>query len=233
MKTLQKFKNYGLLVAAVIINIAAHGQFTNLQSHKEIGYIDVNDSTRIKRDGLRAKFEMLGFDSLGIYYWNTVTQYSTDDKSLAAQLQIIRGIRFSKASRWQLILGHQSATGSSSQYYAGVHHPFKLGRVKFLPFIAYVYNKDQRSANFRFTSGVSTTLAKNKVLIFGFVNAYTKDKLAPEGGSEKEIGFQANPQFWFRASRRIAIGGEIGVDYLRSRYQKVIAIPTLGARWTF
>jgi hypothetical protein len=222
------------VIAAILLTAKmAFGQFTNLQLHKEMGSINVNETTKIKRDGFKAKFEMLGFDSLGIYYWNTSTQYSTQDKNVSAQLQILRGIRFSKRSRFQALLGHQSATGTTSQYYVGIHHPLKLGRVKFLPFLAYVYNKDQRSANFRFTSGVSTLLAKKKILVFGFVNAYTKDKITPEGVPSKEIGFQANPQVWLKFRKQLAAGGELGLDYLGSRYQKFIMIPTAGIRWNF
>lgn len=221
------------MLALLMICSAASAQFSNLQVHKEMGSIHVNETTKIKRDGFKAKFEMLGFDSLGIYYWNTSAQFSTNDKNLSAQVQILRGIKLSKHTMFQVLLGHQSATGATSQWYAGIHHPLKAGRVKFLPFIAYVYNKDQRSANFRFTSGVSTVLAKKKVQIFGFVNAYTRDKVSLEGVESKEVGFQANPQAWFRFSRQIAVGGEVSFDYLESRYQKFIAIPTAGARWTF
>jgi hypothetical protein len=227
------FSTIRIVIAILLTGKMAFGQFANLQLHKELGSIHVNEQTKIKRDGFKAKFEMLGFDSLGIYYWNTSTQYSTQDKSVSAQIQILRGIKFSKHSKFQALIGHQSAIGATSQYYAGIHHPFKLGRVKFLPFVAYVYNKDQRSADFRFTSGVSTALAKKKVIIFGFVSAYTRDKITPDAPPSKEIGFQANPQAWFRLSRQIAIGGELGLDYLGSRYQKLITIPTAGGRWTF
>jgi hypothetical protein len=222
-----------ILFVMMVACTAACAQFTNLQLHKEMSSINVNETTKIKRDGFRAKFEMLGFDSLGIYYWNTVTQYSTSDKHTSAQVQILRGIKFSKNFKLQALFGHQSATGTTSQWYAGVHYPVKVGRVKFLPFFAYVYNKDQRSANFRLTSGISTLLLKKKVQIFGFVNAYTRDKISAEGAESKEIGFQANPQVWFRFNKQVAVGGEFGVDYLASRYQKIISIPTAAARWTF
>jgi hypothetical protein len=228
-----KLSTAAIIVIFYVICGTASAQFTNLQIHKEMGSINVNETTKIKRDGFKAKFEMLGFDSLGIYYWNTSTQFSTNDKNLSGQVQVLRGIGFSKRTKLQALFGYQSATGTTSQWYAGLHHPFKLGRVKFLPFFAYVYNKDQRSANFRFTSGVSTLLANKKILVFGFVNAYTKDKVSPEGLESKEIGFQANPQAWFRFNRQVAIGGEVSVDYLESRYQKFIAIPTAAARWTF
>lgn len=227
------FSTMRVVIAILLTGKIAFAQFTNLQVHKEMGSFNVNETTKIKRDGFKAKFEMLGFDSLGIYYWNTSTQYTTNDKSVSAQLQILRGISVSKRSRFQALLGHQSATGTTSQYYIGIHHPLKLGRVKFLPFLAYVYNKDQRSADFRFTSGVSTLLAKKKILIFGFVNAYTKDKITQDASASKEIGFQANPQVWFRFNKQLAAGGELGIDYLASRYQHFIAIPTAAARWNF
>jgi hypothetical protein len=222
-----------IVIAILLTSKMAFGQFANLQVHKEMGSINVNETTKVKRDGFKAKFEMLGFDSLGIFYWNTSTQYSTNDKNVSAQIQILRGIQFSKRSKFQALLGHQSATGTTSQWYAGIHHPLKLGRVKFLPFFAYVYNKDQRSADFRFTSGVSTLLAKKKIIIFGFVNAYTRDKIVPDAPASKEIGFQANPQVWFRFNKQLAAGGEVGIDYLGSRYQKCIVIPTAGCRWSF
>jgi len=232
MKTIT-FSTVRIVIAILITGQMAFAQFSNLQLHKEMGSINVNEQTKIKRDGFKAKFEMLGFDSLGIYYWNTSTQYTTSDKNVSAQLQILRGIKLSKRSMFQALLGHQSATGTSSQYYVGIHHPLKFGRVKFLPFLAYVYNKDQQSADFRFTSGVSTLLAKKKIIVFGFVNAYTKDKIVPDAAPSKEIGFQANPQVWFRFNKQIAAGGEFGIDYLGSRYQKLITIPTAGFRWSF
>jgi hypothetical protein len=222
-----------LVLAIVLTSKIVSAQFTNFQLHKEMGSINVNETTKVKRDGFKVKFEMLGFDSLGIFYWNTSTQYSTNDKSVSAQLQILHGFKISKRSKFQLLVGHQSAIGATSQYYAGVHHPFIVGRVKFLPYVAYVYNKDQRSPDFRFTSGVSTLLFKKKILVFGFVNAYTKGKINADDSTEKEIGFQANPQAWFRFNKQIGIGGEVSLDYLPSRYQKFIAIPTAGFRWTF
>ena len=228
-----KYSTVGIVLAMFMICSVASAQFTNLQLHKEMGSINVNDSTKIKRDGFKLKFEMLGVDSVGIYYLTTSTQYSTGDKNVSAQLQLLHGIRISKHSKFQAMLGLQSAIGTTSQWYVGVHHPFKVGRVKFLPFIAYVYNKDQPSANFRLTSAVSTLFAKKKILIFGFVNAYTRDKVSSEGVESKEIGLQANPQAWFRFNKHIAVGGEVSMDYLESRYQKFIAIPTVGARWAF
>lgn len=211
----------------------ANAQIGNLQIHKELGSFKINDSTRIKRDGFRAKFEMLGFDSLGTYYWNTQISYSTNDKNMNGQVQILRGLKFSKRIKVQALLGHQSAVGTTSQWYAGVHYPLQVGRVRLLPFFAYVYNKDQKSANFRFTSGVSANLAKNKILIFGFVNAYTKDRVVNDGSFTKEIGFQANPQVWLRFSKKLAVGSELNVDYLKSRYQHFIFVPTAAARWVF
>jgi hypothetical protein len=208
-------------------------QVVNLQVHKELGSFKINDSTKVKRDGIRVKFEMLGFDSLGTFYWNTSAQYTTGDKSVQAQLQILRGIRFSKKIKVQALLGHQSAVGTASQYYLGIHYPLTFGRLRVLPFVAYVYNKDQKSADIRFTSGFSANLAKNKLLVFGFVNAYTKDRAVGDGSFEKEIGIQANPQIWLRFSKKIAVGSEIGVDYLKSRYQSVIIVPTAAARLVF
>ena len=222
-----------LVFAALLASNAVFAQFTNLQVHKEMGSIQVNENVKVKRDGFRAKFERLGYDSLGIYYLNTSTQYSTSDQTVSAQLQLLHGVKFSKRTKLQGLLGHQSAMGTTSQWYVGIHYPVLVGRVKFLPYIAYVYNKAQRSADFRLTSGVSTFLAKRKIIIFGFVNAYTKDKISLEGPAKKEIGFQANPQIWFRVSKQMAFGGEVGLDYLPSRYQKFIAIPTAGVRWSF
>jgi hypothetical protein len=232
MKSITSLRT-GLLFATIILSKVALAQFTNLQLHKEMGSINVNETTKVKRNGFKAKFERLGTDSLGIYYWNTVTQYSTTDKSVSAQLQILRGVRFSKHTKLQALFGHQSATGTTSQYYVGLHYPVTVGRVRFLPFFAYVYNKEQRSADFRFTSGISTVLAKKKILIFGFVNAYTRDKISAEGKASKQIGFQANPQLWFRFNKQLAVGGELGLDYLPARFQKFITIPTAAARWTF
>jgi hypothetical protein len=222
-----------ILVAAILVTKIATAQMTNVQLHREMGTINVNEDVKIKREGFRIKFEMLGFDSLGTYYWNTQTLYSTDDKAVHASLQILRAFKFSKRTNLQVLFGHQSAIGVASQYYAGLHYPITLGRVRFLPFLAYVYNKEQKSADFRFTSGISTLLAKKKIQIFGFVNLYSRDKITPEGADGKEIGFQANPQVWFRFNKQFALGGEVGIDYLESRYQKLIAIPTVAARWSF
>jgi hypothetical protein len=222
-----------ILVIAILMTKVATAQMTNVQLHREMGTINVNETMKIKREGFRVKFEMLGFDSLGIYYWNTQTLYSTDDKSVQASLQILRGFSFSKNSKLQALFGHQSAIGATSQYYAGLHYPFNLGRVRFLPFFAYVYNKEQQSADFRLTSGISTVLAKKKIQIFGFVNLYTRDKVTPESVDRKEIGFQANPQVWFRFNKQLALGGEVSLDYVGSRYQKLISIPTVAGRWSF
>ncbi len=232
MKTVNYFSAC-MIVLMLSVASTTNAQIGNLQIHKELGSFKINDSTKIKRDGFRAKFEMLGVDSLGTYYWNTQISYSTNDKSVGAQVQILRGLRFSKKIKLQALIGHSSAVGTTSQWYAGVHYPLQVGRVRMLPFFAYVFNKDQKSADFRFTSGVTTNLAKNKLLIFGFVNAYTKDRGVGDGSFTKEIGFQANPQLWLRFSKKIAVGSELNVDYLKSRYQQWIFIPTAGARWVF
>lgn len=232
MKTTVKYLSS---IAILVMSFAytSNAQIVNLQIHRELGSFKINDSTRIKREGFRAKFEMIGTDSMGTYYWNTQMAYSTNDKGVGAQLQILRGIRFSKKMKLQALFGHSSAIGTTSHWHLGVHYPINVGRVRLLPFVTYVYNREQKAADFRFTSGFSTNLAKNKILIFGFVNAYTKDRPVGDGSFTKEVGFQANPQVWLRFSKKIAVGSEVGVDYLKSRYQPWIVIPTAAARWVF
>jgi hypothetical protein len=234
-------KTIKVVFVCMLLTASAHvmnAQFVDLQFHKEFGSFKANESTKIKRDAFRAKFEALGFDSLGIYYVNTIVRVSTDDKNTDASIQFLRTVKVFKKFKLQPIVGFQGATGATSQYCAGVHYPIIVGRVRFLPFIAYVYNKDQKGADFRFTSGISTLLLKKKILLFGFVNAYTKDKVKSvnETGElkyTKEIAFQANPQIWFRYNKSLAVGSEIGMDYVASRYQKFIVVPTAAFRWAF
>jgi len=233
MRTVTFLKFFAAITLLAIAQAASAQQIVNMQLHKEMGSFKVNDSTKVKRDGFRVKFEMLGFDSLGTYYWNAQAQYSTGDKSLNGQLLILRGIRFSKRTKLQALIGHQSAVGTTSQYYLGVHYPLVFGKVRMLPLLAYVYNRDQKSADVRFTTGVSANLAKNKILVFGFFSANTKDHAVGDGSFKKEIAIQANPQVWLRFSKKVAVGSEIGVDYLKSRYQDLIIIPTAAARWVF
>ena len=95
-------KSIKFSIAIVLLLCATIAQAQiNLQLHKEMGSINVNETTKVKRDGFKAKFEMLGFDSLGIYYWNTSTQFNTSDKNVSAQVQILRGIQISKRSKFQ------------------------------------------------------------------------------------------------------------------------------------
>ncbi|MGF1635606.1 MAG: DUF5020 family protein [Cyclobacteriaceae bacterium] len=230
---LKKLILIGLLMTTCVL---ANAQtISNMQIHYDMGSYKVNDR-EITRNQMRGKFQMLGFDSLGSYYWGADLIYSPEeDKATSGQLTIFRGFKFSKKTHLQLVAGHTGIVGLNNFYYAGIHHPLKFGKVIILPMLLYSYNKSAKGPDVLFTTAFNTRILNDKVTIFGFFNAFTTDKVLPDGTiNGKRTVMQLSPNIMYNLTKQIAIGTEIEAAYHRySPEDKVIVLPGAMMRWTF
>jgi len=231
MKAMMKLT---MMVCLLLIAVSVQAQFTGMQFHYETGTFKAGDQ-KVKRNSVSVQFETLNFDSLGTYYVNANFKYSMDDKATFAQLKMFRSFKIKPLNPVQLAVGHAGIVGINSFYYAGVHMPFRIGKVTFLPLLLYSYNKNAQSPDARFTSGYSTRLFKNKVSVFGFVDVWTMDRYTTERAlNGKRIGAQMTPQIWYNINNHIAMGTKLDISINRySIDESIDVLPTAGVRWIF
>nr|AIA10486.1 unknown Function [uncultured bacterium] len=213
----------------------AFAQFADVQLHYAMGSYKRGDKT-IRRDYFKTRFEMLNRDSIGTYYWSIDLDYNAPNKSISlSQTQIFHSIRIAKYKPIQPAVGHGGISGRSSYFFVGIHTPFSIGRVKFLPLLLYAYNKDAKKPDARLTIAYATRLLKNRISIFGFANTWTNDKVSTVDGSVsgKIVGWQLRPQVWFNMTRKLAIGTEL--DFSKNLYtlNKPVFLGSIGTKWGF
>jgi hypothetical protein len=86
--------------------------------------------------------------------------------------------------------------------------------------------------DFQFTLVWFQPLFKNKVLLTGFADLWSQDKI--NDPDQKELVFQTEPQFWYLLSRNIAVGGELEISRnFPAGPNEWEFQPTAAVRWEF
>ena len=86
--------------------------------------------------------------------------------------------------------------------------------------------------DFQFTVVWYQSIFKDKLLITGYADFYSQDKILDT--DKKELVFQTEPQFWYKVIPKIAFGSEIEISKnfpVGPCGWKVS--PTLAVRWEF
>jgi hypothetical protein len=223
----------------------------NLQLHYDFGK---------DRKFLTATLEMFKPDTLGSTFWfvdfdhNSDFNYESELRSMsAAYWEISRefyipGIRKIKGLE-QLAFHveyndgfaayHDSDTAKSmiaisynSIFLAGFSYPVRMGKTVISTMLLCRLPRGMDDPDFQFTATWYQPIWKNRLLLTGFIDVWSQDKL--ENRDDKEIVFQSEPQLWFLITPKIAVGGELEIDknfpYGPGQWE---LFPTLGFRWEF
>jgi len=125
-----------------------------------------------------------------------------------------------------------AAFSFNNVFLTGFSHPLKIGQVIITTQWLLRMPRGMDVPDFQFTVVWFQPVFKGKVLVTGFADLWSQDKLAEP--DDKELVFQTEPQLWYFLTRKIAVGGEAEI----SRNFPAGPVgwkcrPTLGFRWEF
>ena len=125
-----------------------------------------------------------------------------------------------------------TAYSFNSVFLTGLSYPIRIGNTIFTTMLLCRLPRGMDDPDFQFTTTWFQPVWKNRILLTGFIDVWSQDKI--ENRDEKEIVFQSEPQIWYRITPKIAAGGEIEIDRNfpvgPSDWQ---VFPPLGLRWEF
>ncbi|OFY57455.1 MAG: hypothetical protein A2Y87_10365 [Bacteroidetes bacterium RBG_13_46_8] len=120
----------------------------------------------------------------------------------------------------------------NSVFLTGFSYPIRIGNTVFATMLLCRLPRGLDDPDFQFTTTWFQPVWKNRILLTGFIDVWSQDKIGNR--DEKEIVFQSEPQIWFMITPKIAVGGEVEID---KNFPVGPAdwqfIPTLGLRWEF
>jgi hypothetical protein len=126
-------------------------------------------------------------------------------------------------------------TGSfsyNSIFLSGFSYPLRIGEVVLTTQWLCRIARGMDAPDFQFTLVWFQPLIKGKVLLTGFADLWSQDKIADPDG--KELVFQTEPQLWYLLTPKIALGGELEISKnFPAGPNEWEFMPTLGFRWEF
>lgn len=127
---------------------------------------------------------------------------------------------------------YMGAASYNSIFLAGFSHPLKIGPLVLTTQWLCRMPRHMDVPDFQITLVWFQPIFKGKVLLTGFMDLWSQDKMAyPE---EKELVFQTEPQLWFMLTPKIALGGEVEISKnFPVGPNEWEFMPTLGFRWEF
>jgi hypothetical protein len=125
-----------------------------------------------------------------------------------------------------------AAASYNSVFLVGFSHPLKIGRFVLTTQWLCRMPRGMDVPDFQFTVVWFQPVFKGKMLITGFADFWSQDKV--DDPDKKEMVFQTEPQLWYLITPKIALGGEVEIS-------KNFPVgpnewqfnPTLGFRWEF
>jgi len=124
------------------------------------------------------------------------------------------------------------AISYNSVFLTGFSYPIRIGHTVFSTMLLCRLPRGMNSPDFQFTTTWFQPVWKNRILLTGFIDVWSQDKM--ENRDEKEIIFQSEPQIWVMITPKIALGGEFEIDKnFPSGPRPWELFPTLGFRWEF
>jgi hypothetical protein len=238
-----------LLISFLLASLSLSAQ--NLQLHYDFGK---------GRKFLTATLEMFKPDTLGSTFWfvdfdhNSNFDYDSKLRSMSAAyweisrefyIPAIRKIKGLEQLAFHVEYDdgfaayHDSDTAKSmiaisynSVFLAGFCYPVRIGSMVFSTMLLCRLPRGMNDPDFQFTTTWYQPVWKNRLLLTGFIDVWSQDKL--DNRDAKEIVFQSEPQIWFMVTPKIAVGGECEIDRnFPYGPQKWELFPTLGLRWEF
>jgi hypothetical protein len=124
------------------------------------------------------------------------------------------------------------AASYNSVFLTGFSHPLRIGQFVLTTQWLCRMPRGMDVPDFQFTVVWFQPILKGKVLLTGFADLWSQDKIYD--ADEKELVFQSEPQFWYLFAPKLAVGGEVEI----SRNFPVGPndwqfCPTMGFRWEF
>jgi len=235
-------KLYLLAILLIIKFLVVSGQ--NLQLHYDFGK---------DRQFFTSTLEMFRPDSMGSTFWFVDFDFNSPDKprgislayweisrdfyipgikrlkgleELSFHLEYNDGVQIEKPDS-----GEVTGYNLISTWLAGLGYPLKLGKVVIGTMLLYKYPRGATSADFQFTTVWYQPLFKGKLILTGFIDVWSQDKIYESG---KEVVFQTEPQFWYALYKNIFFGSEIEISKNfpfgpnEWKFQ-----PTLAFKWEF
>jgi hypothetical protein len=127
---------------------------------------------------------------------------------------------------------YMGAASYNSIFLTGLSYPLKIGQVEITSQWLLRLPRGMDVPDFQFTLVWFQPVFRNRVLLTGFLDIWSQDKLlAPD---KKELVFQTEPQFWFLITPKIGLGGEIEISKnFPIGPNEWEFMPTLAFRWEF
>jgi hypothetical protein len=120
----------------------------------------------------------------------------------------------------------------NSVFLAGFSHPLRIGKVVLTTQWLCRMPRGMDTPDFQFTLVWFQPVFKNKVLLTGFADLWSQDKMLDP--DKKELVFQTEPQLWYLITRKIALGGEMEVSRnFPAGPNEWEFLPTFAFRWEF
>jgi hypothetical protein len=230
-----------IFLTLISFNITAQ----NLQLHYDFGE-DRKFLTAtlemFKPDTFGSTFWFVDFDfdfagkprSMSSAYWEIAREfYIPGVRKVKGLEQLAFHIEYNDGFLAYKIPDHEIAAASyNSVLLAGLGYPVKIGPVIVSTMLLCRMPRGMDTPDFQFTSVWFQPVWKNRILLTGFMDIWSQDKLLDP--DSKEIVFQTEPQVWYLITPKIAAGGEIEISKnFPVGPNEWEFSPTIGCRWEF
>ena len=232
-----------LILLLLFLPLALHAQ--NLQLHYDFG----NDRRfftatleMFRPDTLGSTFWFLDFDfdfpgnprSMSAAYWEIARDFympwfRNDPvlKDLGFHLEYNDGF-----TSYQDTGAMMGVASYNSIFLTGLSYPVKIGKVVLTTQLLCRMPKGMDVPDFQFTLIWFQPLFDNRVLLTGFLDLWSQDKVMDP--NRKELVFQTEPQLWYMITPKIGLGGEAEISKnFPAGPQTWQVSPTLAFRWEF
>ena len=231
-----------LIFVIIVIPLSLSAQ--NLQLHYDFGegrqYFTTTHEM-FRPDTLGSTFWFIDFDfnfpgsprSMSASYWEISRAFFIPGlRKIHPFEQLALHIEYNDGfAAFEISPDETGAVSYNSVFLAGLEYPFSLGDFILGTQLMARMPGGMKFPGFQLTFVWSHYLFGNRVLLAGYMDLWSQDKLT---GENKELVYQTEPQLWFLLSEKIALGGEIEISKnFPAGPQDWQAMPTLGVRWEF
>jgi hypothetical protein len=127
---------------------------------------------------------------------------------------------------------YMGSASYNSVFLTGFSHSLKIGQVVLTTQWLCRMPRGMDVPDFQFTLVWFQPVINGKVLLTGFADLWSQDKIADP--DKKELVFQTEPQLWYLVTPKIALGGELEISKnFPIGPNEWEFMPTLGFRWEF
>jgi hypothetical protein len=225
-----------LILISVFAGMVIAGNAQNLQLHYDLGE---------GRKYFTSTVEMFRPDSWGSTFFFVDMDYSSDERNVdngisSAYWEIARSFKWTENQKFQPRVEYNGGVfkldGDNTPFVpiencllAGVERTFASADFsKILTLQAnYKYIKDKEDASFQVTAVWTIQMLENKLTFTGFADFWREEMF---WGTD--FRFLSEPQLWYNATQKLALGTEIELsnNFVANEFK---IMPTLAVKWTF